>query len=275
MEDFSQLQPLITEIQTFLVKYGFQIIGALIILLIGFYVAGKAAKYISNFCESKGLDVTLSRFIGSIARLIVIVFIAIIICEQLNIPITPMVAALGAAALGLSLAVQAPIANYAAGLAIIFTRPFVIDNTIKVQNVCGIVDEIKLAYTILKNEDNERITIPNRQIVGEIIVNSFANSLIEGVVGISYEDNPQQAIREIEAVLAADPDVTKDPKPQVGLDEFADSSLNIAYRYWAPTEKLHQVRYRINLAIHTAITTKGINIPFPQRDVHLHSQPPV
>ncbi len=111
--------------------------------------------------------------------------------------------------------------------------------------------------------------IPNKHVVGEILKNSFANKIIEASVGISYSDEPARAIAAINTILATTPQVCKEPPPLVGIEEFADSAITIAYRCWVPTKEYFQTRYQINSAIHQAFLDQQISIPFPQRDVHL------
>ena len=135
--------------------------------------------------------------------------------------------------------------------------------------VSGVVDEIHLAITILSTEDDEIITIPNKHIVGEILSNSFANKIVEGTVGISYQDDPEKAIEAIQTALLGIEDVCSEPPPQVGIEAFGDSSIDLGLRYWVPTKKYFQTLYRGNMAVHKALESAGITIPFPQRDVHL------
>jgi len=196
--------------------------------------------------------------------------VIIIAIGKFGISIAPFIAALGALAFGSSFALAGPVSNYGAGLVIILTRPFVIGNTITINKVSGVVDEIHLAVTILSTEDDEKITIPNKHIVGEILLNSFANKIVEGTVGISYGDNPEMAVKVIQDALATIDDICKEPPPQVGIEAFGESSIDLGMRYWVPTKKYFQTLYRGNMAAYTALKDAGINIPFPQRDVHLH-----
>ena len=145
-----------------------------------------------------------------------------------------------------------------------------IGNTISIGGVSGVVDEIHLAVTILSTEDDEVITIPNKHIVGEILSNSFANKIVEGTVGISYQDNPEKAIEAIQTALLEIDDVCKEPPPQVGIEAFGESSIDLGMRYWVPTKKYFQTLYRGNMAVHKALESAGVTIPFPQRDVHLN-----
>ena len=128
-------------------------------------------------------------------------FAFIVTIGKFGITIAPLIAALAATAFGASFATQSPLANYGAGLVIILTRPFVVGNTIKVTDVSGIVDEVKLGATILTDEDGVKITIPNKHIVGEIIHNSRERRIVEEIVGISYDSDPEKAIQIIKEAL--------------------------------------------------------------------------
>ena len=178
-DELQQAQEIYDLIVTYLVTYGFQVLGAIIILLIGMFVAGKVAGFLHGFMLSKNLDVTLSKFTAATLKVVIVIFVAIIALGQIGISITPFVAAIGALSLGAGLALQGLLSNYGAGISIIVTRPFIVGDTIAVKGVSGIVQEIKLGYTILTNEDDVMITIPNRHIVGEIIHNSKASSMLE------------------------------------------------------------------------------------------------
>ena len=193
----------------------------------------------------------------------------IIAIGKFGISIAPFIAALGALAFGTSFAIAGPVSNYGAGLVIILSRPFIIGNTITIKDVSGVVEEIHLAVTILTTEDDEKITIPNKHIVGEILQNSFANKVVEGSVGISYEDDPENAVAVIQRALADIDDICSEPPPQIGIEAFGESSIDLGLRYWVPTKKYFQTLYRGNMAVHKALREAGITIPFPQRDVRL------
>lgn len=268
-EELQQAQEIYELIMTYLVTYGFQVLGAIIILLVGIFVAGKVAGMLNNFMLSKNIDITLSKFTASTVKAIIIVMIAIMALGQLGISVTPFVAAIGALSLGAGLALQGLLSNYGAGLSIIVARPFVVGDTIMVQGVSGVVKEIKLAYTILTNEDDIIITIPNRHIVGEILHNSYASSILELSIGIAYHCDPEQAIAIISKVFEGMEGLDQNKPPLIGIDNFGDSSININIRCWVLTTELFATKYRINLAVHKALTDNNIEIPFPQRDVHL------
>jgi len=268
-EELQTVQQIYNTVAEFIINYSFQIVGAILILLIGGKLAGWFGRIISRFCEERNIDPTLSRFLGNLVKILVLTFVIIIAIGKFGISIAPFIAALGAIAFGSSFAIAGPVSNYGAGLVIVLTRPFVIGNTITINGVSGVVDEIRLAATILSTEDDEVITIPNKHIVGEILHNSFGNRIIETTVGISYEDDPEAAIEVLYEALAKVEGLCSDPAPLVGIEAFGESSIDLGLRYWVPTKKYFQTLYRTNLAVHKALAEAGITIPFPQRDIHM------
>jgi len=268
-EELQMLHKIIDLVVEFCIQYSFQIVGALIILIIGLKLSGWLSRLVLRVCEKRNIDTTLAKFLASSVKMLVMTFVIIVAIGKFGISIAPFIAALGALAFGSSFALAGPLSNYGAGLTLILTRPFVVGNTIRVQGVSGIVDEIRLAATLLDTEDGEQITIPNKHIVGEILINSFENKVIETSVGISYGDDPEKAIAVLRRVLADFEEITREPAPLIGIEAFADSSINIGLRCWVPTKQYYQTLYRVNLAIHKALAEAGITIPFPQRDVHL------
>lgn len=263
------LQKLIDTAIEFCVNYSFQVIGAVIILLVGFFIAKWVASLILKLCQKKNLDITLVKFLTSFIKALIFGFAVILALGKFGITIAPFIAAIGALVFGATYAIQGPLSNYGAGLAIILGRPFVVGDTVSIKDVNGIVSDIKLASTILVTEDGVRVTIPNRHIVGEILWNSKGQRIIEASVGISYSDDPEKAVSVIRETLKSVSDVADAPAPQIGIDEFADSSINIAFRYWVPAGKYFQTKYDVNLAVFNALKDNNITIPFPQRDVNI------
>jgi len=268
-QDIQQIQNIVNILNEFAVNYGFQVFGAIVILFIGWQVSRWVARAVLKICERAGLDITLAKFFAGIAKTLIIVFVAIVALGKFGITITPLVAALGAVAFGSTLALQGPLSNYGSGLTIILTRPFIVGDTIRIQNVIGIVEEIKLAYTWLITEDGERITIPNNRIIGEILHNTYENLIVEASISISYESNTEEAVALILKVLGEFSDVSKDPTPQVGIERFADSAIVIGVRYWVPTKQYNQIKYRVNQKIYSALKNANIIIPFPRQDIHI------
>ena len=184
--NLTALQKLLDQAVAFAVTYSFQILGAIVLLVVGLKCASWLGGMVFGLCQRKNMDVTLAKFLGGATRLAVMAMVIVITLGNFGITITPLIAAIGAAAFGTTVAIQGPLANFGAGLSIILTRPFKVGNTIAVKGASGVVDEITLSATILVGSDGERIIVPNRQIVGEIITNSAEHRTIDTKLRIGY-----------------------------------------------------------------------------------------
>jgi len=272
-KDLAAVQELVTTVTEFFVNYSFQVLGAFIILILGVILGNWASKLTLKLCRKRNADITLSKFTASIVKGLVVTFATIIALGKFGITIAPFIAAIAAVAFGATYAVAGPLSNYAAGLAIIQGRPFVVGDTISVAGAAGEVEEVQLANTTLVTEDGEKITIPNKHVIGEILINSKAFRIVEGSIGISYGDDPETAIAAIRQALNGFDNVSQAPGPQVGIEQFDASSVNIGYRYWVPTSKYFHTLYAVNLAVYRATRDAGITIPFPQSEVTLKKEP--
>jgi small conductance mechanosensitive channel len=263
------LQQIYTQITQYLVEYSFQIVGALIIIVFGFFVARRVGATVEGMMVRHHVDVTLSRFTGGGIKMVIVVMVAIIAMGKLGISVTPFVAAVGALSLGAGLALQGLLSNYSSGVSIIVTRPFVVGDTITVQGVTGVVKSVQIGCTILSNEDGVQISIPNKYIVGEIIQNSFADSIVETTVNIAYRCDPMQAIALIRQALGSVQGIDPKRVPQVGIDRFGDHGITLGIRFWARTELLFQARYQAHAEIFRTLHNNHIEIPFPQHEVRM------
>ncbi len=268
-EEISKLTEFSQLLIDYLIAKSPQLIGAMVILILGFLVARFLGNLILGLCSRKKIDVTLSKFLSSAIKLMIIVMFSVVAVNKLGIEMTPFIALLGASAFGLSLAVQGPVSNYGAGIVLIITRPFKVDDTLTIHDITGLVKSINLGNTQLETEDGQEVTIPNRNVLGEIFTNSFNLMVVEGVVGVEYSGDPEQAIEAIQTALATIDDISQKPAPQVGIQEFGDSSINIGYRYWIPTSNYYRLLYAANLAVFKELKNAGITIPFPQREVRM------
>ncbi|GAA0787027.1 mechanosensitive ion channel family protein [Marinobacterium sediminicola] len=273
-QELVQFQEIYNLVVEFFVNYSFQIVGALIIVLLGLWVAGKVSSWALALMERHNLDVTLSRFIASCVRILIVAMVAIVALGKLGISVTPLIAMIGAVGLGAGLAIQGLLSNYSAGLTIVLTRPYVVGDTIRVQGVSGLVKEVHLSHTLLTNEDGVEISIPNKHVVGEIIHNSHANTLAEVSIDIAYSADPEHASALLKKALQTFGDqICQEPAPQVGIEAFGESGITLGVRVWLPTERYYDLLYSINLALFNALKDAGIEIPFPQREVRLLNTP--
>ena len=253
----------------FFANYAFQIIGAIIILFLGVVASKYAHRYVLKTLINHHMDETLSAFIANLIRFLVVAMMGILALGKLGISIAPFIAALGAISLTAGLALQGSVSNFAAGVVLIATKPFKIGDTITVHDIYGEVNEIKLAYTVLINEDKEQITIPNKYMIGDILVNSYAYRVVEGSVGIAYNSDVEKTICVIREVISSHEKVSKDNEPNVGIEKFSESSIDIGYRYWVPTNSFFKTQYEINLKVFHALEGADVTIPFPQREIRM------
>lgn len=252
---------LVDKLIEFGVTYGFQILGALVFLFIGLKLAGWAGRRVGGALETKNIDHTLARFLGNVVKIVGVVFLVIITLGNFGISIAPLIALAGASAFGATMAIQGPLSNYGAGLSIILARPFAVGDTITVnRNTSGVVEDITLAYTLLFGEDGEKITIPNKEIVGRVIVNSDERRVVQTRVCIGDDQDTDKALGAIRAALG-DIDALKDaPAPQIGVHDFTYGGIVLGVRFWVPSSKYFQARYTVNGAILTAL--RGAEIQF-------------
>lgn len=268
--EIQQVEKYYNLIMEYLVTYSMQILGAILILFIGLWIAQKVSNMVAGLMQRHNIDITLTNFVSNVIKVLLIIMFLVIALGKIGISVTPFVAAIGAASLGAGLAMQGMLSNYGAGLAIIATRPFVVGDTIEVKGVSGQVKTIDLGHTILINEEKVEITIPNKHIVGEILHNSFSYSLVKGEIDIAYDANADLAIELIEKVLDDHELVSDSPHAQVGIERFAESGVTLSYRFWVPTTKIIETKLAVNRNVFKAIQEADIEIPFPQRIVTLN-----
>jgi len=253
----------------FFVNYSFQIIGAIIIFVIGVIASKYIYKMLLNLLLKNKMDETLSTFLANFVRFLIVLMMGVLALGKLGISIAPFIAALGALSLTAGLALQGSVSNFAAGVVLVATKPFKVGDTITIHDVYGEVEEIKLAYTVLINEDKEQITIPNKYMIGDVLVNSFSYRLVEGNVSIAYDSDIQKAISGIKDVLQSYEEVSDENEPIVGIEKFGESGIDMGYRYWVPTKSFFKTQYYVNLEVLKALKDADINIPFPQREIKI------
>lgn len=257
LSTLSRVYVLVTE---FLVTYSFQLLGAVLILVGGTLVSRAVGRAVLAQCERKHVDIALALLLAMLARLGVLALFVLIALAKLGISIAPLIAAVGGAAVGVGLALQGTLSNYGAGLSIILGRMFRVGDSITVLDRAGIVQAITLAVTRLRNEDGEDIIIPNRKIVGEVHVNSYANRVIEASLCIDYADDPRRMVALIAGILARSEGVVADHPPHVGIESFAPGGILIGYRFWALNTAQFTTRHQVNAAIYEAARAEGIRI---------------
>lgn len=270
-ENLSQISETVIGLVT---GYGLQVVGAILVLLVGRMVAGMIRSGVARSLERAQTDPTLIPFFSSGAYYLILAAVVIAVLSLFGVETTSLVAVLGAAGFAVGLALQGTLANFAAGVMLLVFRPIRVGDYVEVAGSGGSVQEIGVFTTVLHTPDNVRITIPNGEIFGTTIKNYSANDTRRNdiTVGISYDDDIGVAIDTIQKVLDAEPRVLKDPAPVIAVAEMGDSSVNIVVRPWCAASDYWPMRFDLMRALKEQIEAAGCSIPYPQQDVYVHQK---
>jgi small conductance mechanosensitive channel len=252
-------------------KYGAMLLLALLIFVVGKWIARGLSNALVRTMEKKQVDVTITRFVGSLVYGALFAFVIVAALSQLGIETTSFIAVLGAAGLAVGLALQGSLSNFAAGVLLILFRPIRAGDFVETAGVAGIVEEVGIFTTTLKTGDNKVIIIPNSGVMGSTITNYSlkATRRVDLVIGISYDADIARARELVVQIMAADSRILKDPAATVGVADLADSSINLAIRPWVQAADYWPVRSDLLEAIKVSFDQHGIGIPYPQMDVHI------
>jgi small conductance mechanosensitive channel len=267
-----EMNQILDKVWTLVTIYGLKVIAAIVILIIGRWIAKGISKLIRRMMEKGKVDHTVQRFTVNMAYVVLMVFVVLAALSQLGIQTTSFIAILGAAGLAVGLALQGSLSNFAAGFLMIIFRPIRVGDYIEGAGVAGTVEEIQIFTTTLVTPDNKTVIIPNAGLTGGNIVNWTLKGTrrVDMIFGIGYDDDIDKAKQIMADVIAADPRILKDPAPQIALVELGDSSVNFVVRPWVKASDYWGVFMEITEKIKKAFDANGISIPFPQRDVHVY-----
>jgi len=247
---------------------------ALIIFLVGRWIANMTQKAIYRLLRKRGVDEVLVGFLGNIVFVLIIIAAIVAAIDRLGIPATSFMAIIGAAGLAIGLALKDSLANFASGIMLVFFRPFTKGDFIDAGGVSGTVQEVRLVSTALTTGDNKLITVPNALMYKSTITNYSANDTrrIDLVVGVSYDDDLKVAADVLAKVCREHPGVLDDPATKIFVTNLGDSSVDFVVRPWVKSDDYWTVRAEILENAKVALESAGCSIPYPQTDVHLHSQ---
>lgn len=272
--DFSQLldaEKLIPRILDLLFHYGPRLIAAIVIFILGRWLAKLVRNAVRRVMKKSKVDELLISFVGSLSYMAMMAMVVIAALNQLGIQTTSFVAILGAAGLAIGLALQGSLSNFAAGVLMIIFRPFQTGDYIEGGGVSGLVEQIQIFTTELRTPDNKLVIIPNANLMSGNIINYSANHTrrIDLVVGVSYDDDLKQVKQVLNDIVASEPRLLKEPAPTIAVSELADSSVNLVVRPWVKTEDYWALYFHLTETIKLRFDAEGISIPYPQRDVHV------
>lgn len=251
------------------IQFGPRLVVALLILAIGFYAGRWVARVTDSTFAKLGLDATLRQLLKRLVRIAVVCLFGIMALQNLGVELLPLLAGLGLAGAGVALAMQGILGNLAAGLTIIFTRPFLVGEYISIAKEEGTVEEIRLFNTVLGHTDKSRIVIPNRKIVGEILHNFGVLRQLDVVVGVAYDTDINRALHVVRDLLARNTKVLREPVPVIAVLALAESRVQIAIRPWTSVVDYAEASSEVMQGVLEAFRAEGIAIPPPRRDVRM------
>lgn len=255
-----------------IISIALKIVIALLIFAIGRWIIRRIRKVMNRIMTKREVDVSLRAFLMSLVSITLMLFLIIIIIGVLGIDTTSFIALFASAGLAIGMALSGTLQNFAGGVMILFFRPFRVGDFIEAQGQSGTVKEIQLIHTLLNTPDNKTILLPNGP-VSTGIINNYSREprrRVDWTFGIAYGDDYDVAKATIAELLAGDERVAKDPEPFIALTALADSSVNIVVRAWVDSSEYWNVYFDMNERVYKVFGTKGLNIPFPQMDVHLY-----
>ncbi len=253
---------------------------ALLVLLVGLWLARLAVRVLTRVLTRMNVDPMLREFLRNLAHGALVVVVVVGALDQAGVPMTSLLAALGAAGLAIALALRDSLSNLAAGVMLLLLKPFRAGDLVAIVGQLGKVESLRLMHTVLLTPDNCELILPNNRVANEPILNYTARSTrrVDLVIGIAYRDDVGRAFEIVRGVLAAEPRVLRDPAPQLLVDKLAESSVDLAIRPWVATGDYLDTRATLLRQLKEALSAAGIDVPFPQRElrvVHDNAKTPV
>ncbi len=260
-------------LQQFL-DYSPTLLLALLTLLIGLWLIRLIIRSLDRLLQQKEVDETLRPFLNKLTNVLLKVLLFISIAAMVGIETTSFIAIIGAAGLAVGLALQGSLSNFASGVLLLTLRPFEVGDFITVNGYSGTVQEIQVFYTILKTPQNDRITLPNSAVSSNTVTNYTAEPVkrLDLRVGIGYDDDIDQARKVIQSVLDNESRIHKEPAPAILVETLGDNSVNFVIRVWTDTAEVWNLKFTLTEAVKKALDEADINIPYPQRDIHIKEQ---
>jgi small conductance mechanosensitive channel len=255
------------------IEFGPKAATALLIIIAGFFVARWIASVVERWLGKLQLEPPVRQLMLRVVRLIVLALFLIMALQNLGVQLLPLIAGLGVAGAGVALAMQGVLGNLAAGLTIIFTKPFRVGEYVSMVGVEGQVEAIELFNTKLSHPDLSTVVLPNRKIVGDILHNYGKIRQLDVAVGVAYNTDLNAALAAVNDVLKQNQRVLKVPAPIVVVSLLADSSIQIAVKPWVNVPDHVPAGGEVNKAIVEEFRARNISIPFPQREVRLLDPP--
>lgn len=261
------------ELMTALVTYGVAIGKAILVLIIGLWIINWVVKGIGKMMDHRHMDPSLKGFLSSMAGIALKLMLGISVIQMLGVEATSFVAVLGAAGLAVGMALSGTLQNFAGGVMLLIFKPFKVGDFIEAQGYSGTVSEIQIFVTIIKTPDNKTIIIPNGGLSTGSLINYSTQETrrVDWTFGIAYGDSADKALEVLNRLCSTDERILKDPVHFIALTSLGDSSVNFVVRAWVNAGDYWGVYFDMNKRVYEEFAKEGLNIPFPQMDVHVHN----
>jgi small conductance mechanosensitive channel len=270
--DYTNPDQLIVLVQQQGTDIGMKLFAAIAIFILGRWAAKIVVSMVRKGLAKTEMEDTLERFLCNILSAILTVVVLIAAIGALGVETTSLLAVLGAAGLAIGLALQGSLSNFASGVLIVMFRPYKVGDFIDAAGVAGSVKEVQIFTTIIHTGDNKKIIVPNSQIMNGIITNFSGNDTrrVDLVVGCGYDDDIDKVYQVLQSIIDSDDRILKEPEPSIALSTLADSSVNFNVRSWVNSADYWGVHNGITEQVKRKFDEAGLNIPYPQTDVHVY-----
>ena len=257
-----------------MISYSPNLIGAIILLFIGIWVCRLIRKFVRRIMVRRAVDITIQNFVNELLRWVLYIILGLAVIQKVGVPVSSFLGALAAAGVAVGLALQGSLSNFAGGIMLLILKPFRIGDTIEAKGHIGTVERIGMFYTTIIKFGNEKLMIPNGPLFSDNIINYSESETRRDniIVGIGYGSDLKKAKEILYSLTQSCPTALQDPAPVVYVNELADNSVNFTLRVWSKTEHYWDTHFYLIEQIKLTFDKEGIEIPFPQRDVHIISQ---
>ena len=257
-----------------MISYSPNLIGAIILLFVGIWVCRLIRKFVRRIMVRRAVDITIQNFVNELLRWVLYIILGLAVIQKVGVPVSSFLGALAAAGVAVGLALQGSLSNFAGGIMLLILEPFRIGDTIEAKGHIGTVENIGMFYTTIIKFGNEKLMIPNGPLFSDNIINYSESETRRDniIVGIGYGSDLKKAKEILYSLTQSCPTALQDPAPVVYVNELADSSVNFTLRVWSKTEHYWDTHFYLIEQIKLTFDKEGIEIPFPQRDVHIISQ---
>ncbi|WP_294597048.1 mechanosensitive ion channel domain-containing protein [uncultured Phocaeicola sp.] len=264
------VEQLLTKLLDWGIEVGKDLLGAIIIYIVGRFIIKQIGRLLSRILEKRKLEISVQTFLKSLVSILLNLILAFAIVSRLGVETTSFAALLASAGVAIGMALSGNLSNFAGGLIILVFKPFKVGDYIESPNANGTVREIQIFHTILVTVDNKVIYVPNGSLSSNAITNYNKQETrrAEWVFGVEYGEDFEKVREVLQRIIDADDRILKDPAPMIALGALSASSVDIKVRVWTKSADYWNVYFDMNKIVYDTFNKEGIGFPFPQLTVH-------